>query len=85
MTHPHPGSVKSSGHGSAKGRPDDDTPALRLVAWETTRNCNLACVHCRASATPSALPGELTGDEGRALIDQVAGFGQFFAASRCHL
>ena len=24
---------------------------LRLVAWETTRNCNLSCVHCRASAT----------------------------------
>ncbi len=38
----------------------DDTPSqtphlhgeskeqtLRLVAWETTRNCNLACMHCR--------------------------------------
>jgi radical SAM protein with 4Fe4S-binding SPASM domain len=23
------------------------TPALRLVFWETTTGCNLACVHCR--------------------------------------
>jgi AdoMet-dependent heme synthase len=30
-------------------------PELRLVAWETTRNCNLSCVHCRASATLRAL------------------------------
>ncbi len=25
----------------------DGTPPLRLVAWETTRRCNLACKHCR--------------------------------------
>jgi radical SAM protein len=47
-----------------------------LVFWETTRACQLACRHCRASATPGALPGELTSAEGRALIDQVAGFGR---------
>lgn len=22
-------------------------PALRLVFWETTTGCNLACIHCR--------------------------------------
>jgi radical SAM protein len=47
-----------------------------LVFWEVTRACLLACHHCRASATPNALPGELTPDEGRTLIDQVAGFGR---------
>ena len=47
-----------------------------LVFWETTRSCLLACRHCRASATTTALPGELTTAEGRALIDQVAGFGR---------
>lgn len=47
-----------------------------LVFWEVTRACQLACRHCRASATPGALPGELTGAEGRDLIDQVAGFGR---------
>lgn len=47
-----------------------------LVFWETTRACQLACKHCRASATPQALPGELTGPEGHALIEQVAAFGR---------
>jgi AdoMet-dependent heme synthase len=47
-----------------------------LVFWETTRACQLACRHCRASATPYALPGELSRAEGFALIDQVAGFGR---------
>lgn len=45
-----------------------------LVFWETTRACGLACRHCRASATLQALPGELDTAEGKALIDQVAGF-----------
>src|SRR5664279_1834828 len=49
-----------------------------LVFWETTRACQLACRHCRASATAEALPGELTTAEGRDLIDQVAGFGRPF-------
>jgi len=47
-----------------------------LVFWETTRACLLACRHCRASATTTAPAGELTTAEGRALIDQVAGFGR---------
>ncbi len=47
-----------------------------LVFWETTGACLLACRHCRASATTEAPPGELSHDEGRALIDQVAGFGR---------
>lgn len=47
-----------------------------LVFWESTRACQLACRHCRASATEHGLPGELTTAEGRDLIDQVAGFGR---------
>ncbi|MBI5570182.1 MAG: radical SAM protein [Desulfomonile tiedjei] len=45
---------------------------LRLVAWEMTRACNLACVHCRAGACPEADPDELTTAEGRVLIDSIA-------------
>jgi MoaA/NifB/PqqE/SkfB family radical SAM enzyme len=37
---------------------------LRLVAWETTRNCNLSCVHCRAAATNGPYAGELDTDQG---------------------
>jgi AdoMet-dependent heme synthase len=47
-----------------------------LVFWETTRACLLACRHCRASATIVPSAGELSRVEGRALIEQVAGFGR---------
>jgi heme b synthase len=45
---------------------------LRLVAWETTRNCNLACVHCRASATMGPYENELTTEESFRLLDQIS-------------
>lgn len=60
------------------GRGIDYAQRPMLVFWEVTRSCQLACQHCRASATPAALPGELDHEEGRALIDQVAGFGRPF-------
>jgi radical SAM protein len=52
----------------------DEKPLL--VFWETTRACDLACRHCRASAIPQALEGELDHREGLALLDQVATFGR---------
>jgi heme b synthase len=42
------------------------------VAWEITRNCNLACLHCRAAATNETYTGELETDAGFALLDQIA-------------
>jgi radical SAM protein len=45
----------------------------RLVFWETTKACPLACVHCRATAQREAAPGELTTKEGQAIIDELAG------------
>ena len=54
-------------------QPDHNTP--RLVAWEVTRACALACVHCRADAIARRDPSELTTDEGKRLIDQVRSFG----------
>lgn len=43
-----------------------------LAIWEVTQACDLACVHCRASAQPNRDPGELTTEEGKGLIDQIA-------------
>ena len=57
-------------------RPVDFATRPMLVFWETTRACQLACRHCRASATPQALPGELTEREGRQLVEQIAAFGR---------
>lgn len=43
-----------------------------IAIWEVTQACDLACVHCRASAQPERHPLELSTDEGKALIDQIA-------------
>ena len=48
---------------------------LRLVAWETTRNCNLNCVHCRAAATRGPYSGELDTASAFGLLDQIAEVG----------
>lgn len=46
-----------------------------MVIWEVTRACDLACAHCRASAMPLRHPGELTTEEGHALLDEIRRFG----------
>ena len=50
--------------------------SLRLVAWETTRNCNLSCKHCRASATKGPYTGELDTQASISLLDQIAELGK---------
>jgi heme b synthase len=56
--------------------PEVKTPALRLVAWETTRNCNLNCAHCRAAATRGPYSGELDTPAASRLLDQIATLGR---------
>ncbi len=48
----------------------------RLVFWETTKACPLACVHCRAVAQRDPAPDELSTEEGKAIIDELAGAGR---------
>jgi radical SAM protein len=47
-----------------------------LVIWEVTQACDLACVHCRASAMPGRHSDELSTEEGYRLLDQVKAFGE---------
>ncbi len=53
----------------------DFAEAPFLVIWETTRACDLACTHCRASAVPERDPGELSTAEGERLLTEVAAMG----------
>ncbi|NLI76692.1 MAG: radical SAM protein [Candidatus Riflebacteria bacterium] len=46
-----------------------------VVVWNTTRRCNLRCVHCYTDSCNQDYPDELTTAEGKALIDDLAGFG----------
>ncbi|MEG6502396.1 MULTISPECIES: heme b synthase [unclassified Desulfovibrio] len=55
---------------------EDGSPACRLIAWEVTRSCNLACKHCRAEAHPEPYPGELSTTEAKALIDTFTEVGR---------
>jgi 12,18-didecarboxysiroheme deacetylase len=46
-----------------------------VVVWNCTRRCNLSCVHCYARSRDLHYSGELSTDEGKALIDDLAAFG----------
>jgi mycofactocin radical SAM maturase len=46
------------------------------VTWEITHRCNLRCVHC-LSASRDEAPGELSFDECRAAVDQLAALNVF--------
>jgi heme b synthase len=54
----------------------DAAQAPRLVAWEATRACDLACVHCRAVAQPVPDSRQLGTDEAFRLVDDIAAFRQ---------
>jgi len=50
-------------------------PPPRLIFWETTAGCNLACIHCRwITVADELLPQDLTTTEACTLIDQIASF-----------
>jgi len=46
-----------------------------VVVWNVTRRCNLKCVHCYAHAKNIAFDNELSTDQGKELINDLAGFG----------
>ena len=49
---------------------------LRVLAWETTKACPLACPHCRASAVEQRNPDELSTEEGYKMLESAAELGK---------
>ena len=47
-----------------------------LIFWETTKACDLACKHCRASAITDPLPDEMNIDQSLNFLEQIVGFGK---------
>ena len=45
-----------------------------IVIWEVTRACQLVCKHCRADAQHTPDPRQLTTDQGKALLDELAAY-----------
>lgn len=46
-----------------------------VVVWNVTRKCNLKCVHCYSQSEEHDYEGELTHDQGKTLIEDLAQFG----------
>jgi Fe-coproporphyrin III synthase len=46
-----------------------------VVVWNVTRRCNLKCVHCYSQSEDLNYGGELSLEEGTALLDDLAQFG----------
>ena len=46
-----------------------------VVVWNMTRRCNLKCIHCYSNSADIDYPDELTTEEGKNLIDDLAAFG----------
>ena len=46
-----------------------------VVVWNVGRRCNLRCVHCYSHSKDTEYEGELSTEEGIALIDDLADFG----------
>lgn len=46
-----------------------------VVVWNMTRRCNLKCIHCYSNSADCDYQGELTTEEGKALIADLAAFG----------
>lgn len=61
------------------GRGPDSPRSARerkpVVVWNVTRTCNLRCLHCYSDSEARRYPGELTYEQGHALLEDLAAFG----------
>ena len=46
-----------------------------VVVWNMTRRCNLKCVHCYAQAVDPDGQDEISTEQGKAIIDDLAAYG----------
>lgn len=59
------------------GRPQFSSASERrpVVVWNITRRCNLHCMHCYSNSESKFYDGEMSFDECREVIDDLASFG----------
>ncbi|WP_435349312.1 TIGR04347 family pseudo-SAM/SPASM protein [Haloarchaeobius sp. HRN-SO-5] len=61
--------------GSSRPQITDRKQRRPVVVWNCTKQCNLRCRHCYASADTDLAPGELSTTEGKRLLDDLADYG----------
>ncbi|MEJ2647923.1 MAG: radical SAM protein [Sedimentisphaerales bacterium] len=64
---------KNSGEGEKV--PEKASERRPIVVWNISRACNLKCVHCYNDSGSSKAPDELTTDEAKVVLDDLAEFG----------
>ena len=62
-------------YGMGPGAPRSAAERKPIVVWNITRRCNLRCLHCYSDSDAREYPGELTFDQCRSVIDDLAEFG----------
>lgn len=67
-------SAHMAGRPMAHATPKSAAERRPVTAWNVTRSCNLKCIHCYSDSEGKKYDGELTTEEGRALIDDLAEF-----------
>ena len=66
---------KGAGQRDADTVPKKASERRPVVVWNITRLCNLKCIHCYNDSGPGKTADELTTDEARAVLDDLARFG----------
>lgn len=61
-------------HGAAKQRNGVAEGRGPVVVWNCTQSCNLKCIHCYANSENKKYEGEMTLEESKAFIDDLAEF-----------
>ncbi len=62
-------------HGGSRGYAHGTTAGSGpVVVWNSTRSCNLQCVHCYMDSEPKKYSGELTTEEAKQFIDDLGDF-----------
>jgi radical SAM protein with 4Fe4S-binding SPASM domain len=62
-------------YGQGHGAPRTAAERKPIVVWNITRRCNLRCIHCYSDSDAREYPGELTWDQCRGVLDDLAQFG----------
>ena len=62
-------------YGQGQGAPRSAAERKPIVVWNITRRCNLRCLHCYSDSDAREYPGELTWEQCRNVMDDLAAFG----------
>lgn len=75
-TSPPPPAAEPSADRAVRHLRHDAGDRPMIVIWETTRACQLVCKHCRADAQKAPHPDQLTTEQGKTLLAEIAAFGR---------